>query len=125
MVMFVGFHSFNLLLALVFWIGVFLKLFHFLVFEADLPKNLAPNVVILIAPPATIFIAYYELTIVKVDVLLRSMIYYALFLFILLLSMPKALNGASTFGALVANVSLRCANDYNVQAQCFITASSV
>jgi len=97
----------------------------FFLFEADLPKNLAPNVVILIAPPATIFIAYYELTIVKVDVLLRSMIYYALFLFILLLPHAKTLNGASTFGALVANVSLRCANDYNVQAQCFITASSV
>lgn len=88
--MFVGFHSFNLLLALVFWIGVFLKLFHFLVFEADLPKNIAPRVVILIAPPATIFITYYELTSVKVDVLLRSMIYYALFLFILLLPHAKS-----------------------------------
>ena len=76
---------------LVFWAVVFFKLFHRLVFETNLPERLAPTFAILIAPPATIFIAYFELSNGALDVLSRAMIYTALFLFVLLLPYTKKL----------------------------------
>lgn len=77
--------------ALVFWMVIFVILFQRLVFEKDLLDNLVPSVVILIAPPATIFIAYFELSGGSLDVLSRSLIYAALFLFALLFPYARKL----------------------------------
>lgn len=66
---------------IVLWIVVFAALFQRLVFEEFVPKKLAPSLLILLSPPATFFIAGFELNEGKIDALSYALIYTSLFLF--------------------------------------------
>jgi len=66
---------------IVLWIVVFAALFQRLVFEEFVPAKLAPSLLILLSPPATFFIAEFELNSGKIDALSYALIYTALFLF--------------------------------------------
>ena len=65
---------------IVLWIVVFAALFQRLVFEEFVPKKLAPSLLILLSPPATFFIAGYELNEGKINALSYALIYTSLFL---------------------------------------------
>jgi len=69
----------------VLWIVVFAGLFQRLVFEELMPGKLMPSILILLSPPATFFIAYFELTDGVIDPLSYAMFYTSLFLFVVLL----------------------------------------
>jgi len=62
------------------WIIVFASLFQRLVFEQSMPPRIMPSVMILMSPPATFFIAYFELTNGRIDPLSYGLIYLSLFL---------------------------------------------
>ncbi len=80
--------------AMIFWAIVFIMLVFRLIFESPMPEKLTPTFTILIAPPATIFLAYYELTNGALDMFSRMMMYAALFIFIVLLPYAKRLLNA-------------------------------
>ncbi len=67
------------------WIIFMVIVFNRIMFHQPLPEKLIPTFFILMAPPAIGFIAYVKLT-GSVDVFARLMYYFALFLFIVLLS---------------------------------------
>ena len=66
---------------IILWIVVFAALFQRLVFEEFVPKKLAPSLLILLSPPATFFIADFELNAGKINALSYALIYTSLFLF--------------------------------------------
>jgi len=66
---------------IVLWIVVFAALFQRLVFEEFVPQKQAPSLLILLSPPATFFIAGFELNAGKIDALSYALIYTSLFLF--------------------------------------------
>lgn len=67
-------------IGLVLWIIAFIVLFSRLVLGDALAKTARPTMLILISPPATLFIAYSELTGAQIDLFAYSMIYFSLFL---------------------------------------------
>jgi len=62
------------------WIIVFAALFQRLVFEQSMTARMMPSIMILMSPPATFFIAYFELTDGRIDPLSYGLIYLSLFL---------------------------------------------
>lgn len=65
---------------IVLWIVVFAVLFQRLVFEEFVHRKLAPSLLILLSPPATFFIAGFELNEGRIDALSYALIYTSLFL---------------------------------------------
>ena len=65
----------------VLWLFVFAALFHRMIFEDFLPPQLMPSLLIVLSPPAILFIALYELKNGEIDTLSYALIYTSLFLF--------------------------------------------
>lgn len=65
----------------VLWVFVFAALFHRMIFEDFLPPQLMPSLLIVLSPPAILFIALYELKEGEIDTLSYALIYTSLFLF--------------------------------------------
>ena len=87
-------------IGLVFWMVIFAVAFLRLVFEKALQHKQIPTMVIMISPPATLFIAYFELSKGNVDVLSMALIYSAFFMFFVLLIAIKEISFAPTSMAL-------------------------
>lgn len=66
-------------MGLVLWVLVFSALFQNLVLNDALPAKIMPSVLLLLSPPATFFIAYYELNNGVIDALSYGLIYISLF----------------------------------------------
>ncbi len=75
-------------IGLFFWLVMFQIVFYRLVFHDQLVKKLVPTLAILMAPPAVGFCSYVKLT-GSFDMFARIMLYLALFLVLLLLSLAR------------------------------------
>jgi tellurite resistance protein len=78
-------------IGLVFWVVLFTTFFYRIVFHPPMPQKLMPTLFIMIAPPAVGFIAYVKLMEhavagFGVDAFARVLYYFALFLFVMLLT---------------------------------------
>lgn len=73
---------------LVFWLSLFTIMVYRLGFHDHLPSKLFPTLFILIAPPAVGFVAYFRLT-GSFDATARVLLYVAMFLALLLLTMYR------------------------------------
>lgn len=73
-----------------FWLILLIIFFNRIIFHHPLPNKLLPTLFILIAPPALGFVSYVKLT-GELNEFARMMYYFALFLFILLITQYKML----------------------------------
>jgi tellurite resistance protein len=87
-------------ISLVFWLIIFSGVFLRLAFEKALQNKQIPTMAIMISPPATLFIAYTELSKGNVDVLSMALIYTAFFMFFVLFIAIKKFYLAPTSMAL-------------------------
>lgn len=74
-----------------FWLILLIIFFNRIIFHHPLPNKLLPTLFILIAPPALGFVSYVKLT-GELNEFARMMYYFALFLFILLITQFKMLS---------------------------------
>jgi len=75
-------------IGLFFWLMLFSVIFYRIIFERQLPPQLMPTLFILVAPPSLGFISYTKMT-GEMDSFARVLLYIALFIVVLLLSMAK------------------------------------
>ena len=75
---------------------LFTIIFYRLTFHSQLPAKLMSTLFILVAPPAVGFVAYTKLT-GEMDNLARVLLYVAIFLVVILLSMARNFTGISFF----------------------------
>jgi tellurite resistance protein len=80
-------------IGIVFWVVLFSILFNRIVFHAPVPSKLLPTFFIMIAPPAIGFVSYLKLS-GGLNDFSRVLYYFALFMFILLLSQMKYIHKA-------------------------------
>ncbi len=87
-----GFHElswFFFAIGLIFWVLLFTIVFYRVVFHPPMPAKLVPTLFILIAPPAVGAVSYMALTGGAVDTFTRILVYGALFLTLLNLSLAR------------------------------------